>query len=52
MLSSKIYIIWIRKCSDFLLNNENTSIDLQIDHSGSPQLVPFEFYVFTKEEAN
>ena len=25
-------MFWIRKCSDFLLNNQNTAIDLQIDH--------------------
>ena len=35
MLSSKIYMFWIRNGSDFLLNNQNTATDLQIGHPGS-----------------
>ena len=39
MLSTKMYMFWVREGSDFLLNNQNTAIDLQIDHPGSRQWV-------------
>ena len=29
MLSSKIYMFWMRKCSEFLINNQNIAVDLQ-----------------------